>query len=808
MADSLNRPRNKTRKRRFYKRKGFWLGLLLLALVAGVTGLIFAERYTRGFRERAASYDLEKINILEVPSIILDRNGKEIGRIFVENRSVIPIDAVPQRFIDALCAGEDSRFFQHNGVDYVGIGRAVKLNIEGNRQGASTITQQLARNAYNLKEEALRRGESETDRKLVEIFLAFRIERRYNKREILEFYLNRICFGSNFFGIRSAALGYFGKEPKDLTVAECASLVTLIKYPEGRSPVNNPEVNLKGRNYVLGRMVEEGLLKPEEGEKAKSEPLMVNPQPLRRGTSHLYERVAEATALALGNEGMTEGGFKIHTTILSEAQEAAQKALMASLARAETRPGYEHQKYSDYHKESGKPPEYLQGSVLMIDHDNGEVLVHIGGRDYAQAPYDFVEFGRRPLGTAFFPFLYAAGLSGSQSPATVVDDEAMDNRAVMIGGREGILGEWGMEVGSPVYEGRITARRAFEQSKIAATVRFSNMVGLQRIAQVGSAFGLPMHKAELLPRMCVGWEEVSMKQAVNAMSVFPRAGRAGVGKLVYIDRIEDSAGRLRYRRDYPVLTSRQVVDDATAWQLHSMMAGSCVRGSSQGAVDGLYERPFPGAGKGGSTHDFADTWFVGYNKRVTCGVWTGFLQAGAGAIYPGAFSRDLSLPVWQAAMNAAAPSFGGGQLQMPESVVEAQICTISGQRSTQFCQEPMEDKATGKMRSTSTGVPEYFRRGSEPTAFCSKHSGTSMEGMPHDVALASLPALSEVPIIPKGPVVIGEDPYHAEVPTSAAVSKESGMIRRRTNVLDSLDVGDGDEHIKLPSPRRLQIDDE
>ena len=807
MAVSQNRPRNKTRKRRFYKRKGFWLGLLLLILVVGVTGLIFAERYTRGFRERAAGYDLEKINILEVPSVILDRNGKEIGRIFVENRSIIPIDAVPERFINALCAGEDSRFFKHKGVDFIGIGRALKLNLEGNRQGASTITQQLARNAYNLKEEALRRGESETDRKLVEIFLSFRIERRYNKREILEFYLNRICFGSNFFGIRSASLGYFGKEPKDLTVAECASLVTLIKYPEGRSPVNNPEVNRKGRNYVLGRMVEEQFLTPDEGEKAKAEPLVVNPLPLRRGTSHLYERIAEGTALALGNEGMAEGGFKIHTTILSEAQEAAQKALMGALSRAEARPDYTHQKYADYRKESGKPPEYLQGAVLMIDHDNGEVLAHVGGRDYSQAPYDFIEFGKRPLGTAFYPFLYAAGMSGNQSPASVVDDEAMDNRAVMVGGREGILGEWGMEVPSPVYEGKITARRAFEQSKIAATVRFSNMVGLQRIAHTAEAFGLPMHRAELLPRMAVGWEEASMKQVVNAMSVFPRGGRAGVGKLVYIDRGEDSSGRLRYRRDYPILNSRQVVDDATAWQIHSMMAGSCVRGSSQGAVDGLYERPFPGAGKGGSTHDFADTWFVGYNKRVTCGVWTGFLQAGEGMIYPGAFSRDLSMPVWQAAMNAIAPSFGGGQLQMPESVVEAQICTLSGQRATQFCQEMMEDKATGKMKSTSTGVAEYFRRGSEPTAFCSKHSGTNSDGMPHDVALASLPALSEIPIIPKGPVIIGEDPYHAEVPSSSAVSKESGMIRRRTNVLDSLDVGDGDAKIDLPPPRRLEIDE-
>ena len=805
---SVNRPRRKIRKRRFYKRKGFWLGLLLVGLVLGVSGWVAVERYTRVYRERAEVYDLEQINVLEVPSVIVDRNGKEIGRIFVQNRSIVPLSAVPQKLIDALCAGEDSRFFTHNGVDYIGIARAVKLNLEGNTQGASTITQQLARNAYGLKETAKKLKESTLQRKLVEAFLAMRIERRYGKRDILEFYLNRIYFGSGYHGIRSAALGYFGKEPQELSVAECASLVTLIKNPTNRSPINNPEANREGRNYVLGRMVAEHLLDPAEAERSKALPLALNPQPLRRGTSHLYERVADAVTEALGEEVLASGGFKIHTTILAEAQDAAQRALQASLAQAEAKPGYAHPKYADYRKDSKEPPQYLQGAVLVVDHDNGEVLAHIGGRDYAQVPFDFIESGRRPLGTAFFPFLYAAGLSGKQTPASLVDDEAMDNRAVMVGGREGILGEWGMEVESPVYAGKITARRAFENSKIAATVRLGSMIGLQRIAQMGVAFGLPMARAELLQRLCVGWEEVSMKQAVAGIAAFARGGKLGPNKLIYVDRIEDSEGSVRYRRNHPVVAARQAVDEATAWQIHSLMAGSCVRGSSAGAMEGLLERPFPGAGKGGSTHDFADTWFIGYNKRVTCGVWTGFLQAGAGAIYPGAFSRDLALPVWQETMNAIAPAFGGNQFKLPETVVETTVCSISGQRATQFCQEMAEDKASGKLRSASTAVAEYFRKGAEPTAFCSIHSGTSGEGLSHDLAIASLPALNENPVIPKQPFILGNDPYHTEVPSSAAVSKESSMIRRRTNVLDSLDVGDSDEMIDLPPPRRLRIEED
>lgn len=739
--------------------------------------------------------------------MILDRNGKEIGRIFVQNRSVIPIEQVPEIFIKALRAGEDSRFLSHHGVDYIGIGRAVLLNLQGGSQGASTITQQLARNAYNLKEEALLRKETTIERKLVEAFLARRIEDRYSKKEILNFYLNRIYFGSGFYGIRSASLGYFGKEPMDLAAQECASLVTLIKNPNGRSPLNNPAVNKDGRNYVLGRMREEGMISSSELARLRALPLVLDSQPLRRGTSQLYERIAEKVGQALGEDALASGKFTIHTTILAEAQNAAQKALLESLVKAESKPGYTHQKYKDYRK-SSKPAEYLQGAVLMIDHDSGEVLAHVGGRDYSQAQFDFIELGKRPLGTAFFPFVYAAGMGANLTPATLVEDEPMDNRAVMIGGQEGILGEWGMEVSSPVYEGEIPAREALEQSKIAATVRFAGQAGLQRVVNTSVAMGLPLDKAELLPRLAVGFEEVSMKQVVRAMSVFPRGGLSGPEDLLYLDRVENSAGRVVYRRPRQVVTSKQVIDPATAWQIHSMMAGSLYRGSSKGVLEGLVEKPFHGAGKGGSTYGFTDSWFIGYNKRVTCGVWTGFLMGNGQPVYPGAFSRDLAMPVWQATMNAAAPSFGGGKLSPPAEVAEVGVCSVSGQRSTQFCQEHVEDISTGTVRSRSSAVVEYFRKGTENLPFCTIHSGALSDGISPENAILNMPALDAVPVRPKEPVLIGDDPYHTEVPSFAAVSTESGLVRRSTNVLDSLDLGDVEEGIPLQRPRRLLIEDE
>ncbi|HSP42858.1 MAG TPA: transglycosylase domain-containing protein [Luteolibacter sp.] len=812
MAAARDSNRRKTTRKAFYKRKRLWFTLFLLAAASAFVGWTLIERETREYRERAATYDLDRINDLEIPSLILDRNGREIGRIFVQNRSVISIDEVPEIFIDALRAGEDQRFKTHRGVDFIGVARAAWLNWKAGEttQGASTITQQLARNAYDLEGERKQRGESGLQRKIVEAFLAHRIEQRYSKPQILEFYLNRIYFGSGYYGIRSASLGYFGKEPRDLNALESAAIVGCIKNPTPLSPLVNEPANRHSRNLVLGRMADLGAISKRESRRLMEAPLKLNPKPLRRGTSHLYERIADQVNEQLGEDALAAGGFTIHTTILGEAQDAAQQSLLKSLDRAESHPGYTRQKYAEYQGERGSfaPPEYLQGAVLMVDNLSGEILAYVGGRDYAQAPYDFIEMGKRPLGTAFFPFIYAAGLDRGLTPATIVEDEPMDNRSVMIGGREGILGEWGMEVESPVYEGPVTARKALEHSKIAATVRFMEQTGLRRVVDTAVDFGLPLENAELLRRIAVGFEEVTLKQAVRAITAFSSGGRLGPENLQLLDRVEDPSGRTVYRRKRPPIERKPIIDPATAWQVHSMMAGSLYRGSSKGALEGLVEKPFHGAGKGGSTHDFNDCWFLGYNSRVTCGVWTGFLSAGSEPIYPGAFSRDLALPVWQAAMNAATPSFGGGGITPPPNILQLPVCEVSGQRATQYCQQYVEDPATGVVQSRGTAVNEYFRAGTERLAFCAVHSGLGGDASMLDAAALGLPSLDVVPVQPTESVLLGDDPYHTELPSFANTSGSSGWSRRRTNVLDSLDLGEIEENIPLRRPGRLEIHDE
>ena len=814
MANRRFKPKNRPRKRRFYKRMGFWATLFLFGGVAAGAGWVAFVHFTAPYREQAEHYDLEAINDLEVPSLIFDRNGKEIGRIFVENRSIIPISEIPEQMVGALKSGEDRRFDTHDGVDYIGIVRAAYLNWKADEvnQGASTLTQQLARNAFDLKSRAKRLGQNSYERKLVEVFLARRIEKRYAKSQILEFYLNRIYFGSGFYGVRSAALGYFGREPRDLTPLQCATLVGLIKRPNDLSPLKNPKACKKSRDRVLLRMLEDRRITRKQWKVWSKQPVRVNPKPLKRGTSHVYERIAAEARERLGEESFSEGGYKIFTTIDKGVQEAAERKMQEVLARAEALPGYSHPRMADYRRSSGKPPEFLQGALLMVDHSTGEVLAHVGGRNYADAPFDFVEMGRRPAGTVFFPFIYAAGFESGLSPATVVDDDPMDNRSVMIGGREGILGEWGMEIGRPRYEGKITARHAFEQSKIAATVRFGTKAGLKRVVETAQHFGLRFPSdLELLPRILVGWEDVSLPELVRGIAAFGRGGVLGAGNLVYVERIENGAGEVVYRRRVRPESRVQATDAATAYQLHSMMQGVLEHGNAADASRQLIQKPFLGGGKGGTAHDFSDCWFAGYNSRISCGVWVGFLQGSGQPIYEGAFSKDLAMPIWVAAMNAARPAFGGREIKPPPTLRKISVCRVSGQKATRYCYETVEDPETGMPVTRPTVETEWLRTDKSALPFCSVHGGGGGEMVLPGTGRGGLSireVVSAIPIRPHSPVVLGEDPYNS-VPLAMSGEKAATAVSmrrvRHQRMLESLELGDKESEIGIPRPRRLDI---
>ena len=804
---------NKRRKQRFFKLKWllylFVIGLIL-AILAILAYFVF-EQQTQKFRDRAEIYNLDEIDNVEVKSLILDRKGRELGRIFVENRDKMSIKDVPKVMIDALVAGEDQRFFQHDGVDRIGVIRAVYINLKAGRQtqGASTLTQQLARNAFHLKEEADKRGEGGLERKAVEAFLALRIEKAYSKEKILEFYLNRIPFGSGFYGIRSASLGYFGKEPRDLSAMECASLVGCIKNPTRISPLNNVKENKKARDQVLQRMVDEGFISSKEGKIYRNTPVVVRPNPIRRGTSHLYERIANAVRSRLGEDALTEGGFKIYTTIDLDVQQAIERSLLRQLSIAESHELYEQPLYDSYRKRDGKP-NYLQGAGYMIDNESGSVLAYIGGRDFTHSQYDFVESGSKPSGTAFFPFIYTAALENGMSPVTRLIDRPMDNRAVMVDGREGILGEWGMETLQPKYEGDISMRRAMEVSKIAASVRLGKEVGLARVMETARKFGLSLPETKLLARMLVGADDVSLPEMVNAYATFARVGYAPKSAY-FIDRVVGPKGIIRYKAiDTGSDGDKRVISRETAYIMNSMLQSSLTEGTGKSGIAELVSDPSL-AGKTGTSYDFADNWFIGYNSRVTCGLWMGFVHGSRKAIYTGAFSRETLLPVWVKAMNAALPDFSGREMTQPNSVSRLEVCSVTGLRATRYCQKYQRNVLTGAESYQSTTVEELFTAESKPTGYCDEHGVVDPAIVKQDDFDSDKKQVSRslvIPIQPKQPLLLGGDPYGTEQPDFAPREQQSAYQNSVMMNFDQLDFEDRAAGIVLDRPQRIEISED
>lgn len=805
MAKKRSRTNNKRRKKRFFKLK--WLiYLFILGLLVAGAGFVVFEMKTKPYQDRADTYDLSKIDDVEVKSLILDRQGRELGRIFVENRDKISIKDVPEIMIQALVAGEDQRYFEHDGVDRVGVVRAAYLNYRAGRQtqGASTITQQLARNAFHLKEDADKRGEGGLERKAVEAFLALRIEECYSKYEILEFYLNRIPFGSGYYGIRSAALGYFGKEPRNLTVSECASLVACIRNPTRISPLNSLDENKTNRDQVLGRMADEGYISASDSQTMQATPVVVNPKPIRRKSSHLYDRIAGFARERLGEDAMTEGGFKIYTTIDLDAQRAMEKGLRKQLSLAETREGYKQPLYKDYVKSATKPA-YVQGAGLMVESQTGAIIAYVGGRDFIHSQYDFVKSGRKPLGTAFLPFIYTTALEHKMSPASLLLDKPMDNRMLMLDGREGVVGEWGMETFKPSYDGDITMRRAMEVSKIAATVRLGKKLGLEKVATTARRFGLTIPETDLLSRMLVGTDDVSLPELVRAYATYPNGGLAPP-PMYAILRIEDADGKPRYTASKPA-TPKRVTTAQTAFLMHSLLQSSLRKGTGPQGISRLNQDPSTG-GKTGTTYDFADNWFVGYNSQVTCAVWAGFLDGGREEIYPFAFSRDTVLPAWVDTMNAASGLFPGKLITAPPGVVRLDICKDSAKRKTRYCQNYKRDVRSGQESYTSTAYTEYFLQGAAPSGFCEVHGVTDPSlAQNTEFNTSGTPSLTShaIPVQPQAPILLGKDPYGTEQPDFAP--RDVLASRQSSNNLnfDQLEDEDRAAAIILEKPQRVEI---
>ncbi|MEP6603969.1 MAG: PBP1A family penicillin-binding protein [Spartobacteria bacterium] len=721
-SDYLSAPPGYDFREPWYKRPQFYIPIAAVALLVG--GLaIYMSILASSLKAEATTFDLTHLEQMESASVIVDRNNKIFGQIYVENRQTIPYDQIPRNLINALVAVEDAKFYQHHGYDFSGIVRAAVKNFAAGhvRQGASTITQQLARNSFALKERTFRR-------KLLEIYLARRIEDSLGKQKIMELYLNRIYFGGGLYGAEAAARGYFAKPAREMTLAECATLAGLVKSPNRLSPWSSTAASKEARNYALERMRSLGFIDRQTCTSAQGEEVTISNRQNAQGQTYAVDYIRQQVIAAVGWDRAMNEGFRIHTTIDADLQKVAEESLRRSLDRAEKHPGYNHQTYADYaatfkkakseNKMSILPaPEYLQGALIAIDNQTGGVLALVGGRDFEHNQYDRALQAKRPAGTAMKPFVYAAAFEeGEMFPGTVVEDSPLDNRAVMIGGTTGILGEWGPESEENRYEGAITARQALAGSKNGATVRIGMDVGLDSVMQLARTAGIrsPLRP---FPATFLGSSEVTLAELAIAYTIFPSGGSRPVAPHI-LERIEEKDGTVWNAQR---ATKREkVIKPETAYEVHSCLVDALETGTGKTARSVMGLKKMPAAGKTGTAYDFTDALFAGYNSGLTCAVWAGFDKPQK--IYRGAFGRELALPVWVDVMNAAAEHYPPKEIPQPATLKKVEICSRSGLLATDKCYDTIKS-ASGETIQKRTTYMELATDAQKPTEPCPVHGG-------------------------------------------------------------------------------------
>jgi len=741
------------------------VAVLIVALAVFVSSLI------ADLKAQARTFDLNKLEQMESASVILDRNGKIFGQIYVENRETVPYEQLSPDLINAVVAVEDAKFYQHHGYDLLGIIRAALKNVTAGhvRQGASTITQQLARNSFSLKERTFRR-------KLLEIFLAQRIEEQFGKQKIMELYLNRIYFGGGLYGAEAAARGYFGKSAHDMSLAECATLAGLVKSPNRLSPWSDRANSREVRDYALDRMRDLGFISRERCAAARAEQIVIGSRQNAQGQTYAVDYIRQQVIAAVGWDRAMNEGFRIHTTVDVDLQKAAEDSLRAHLESVEQRPDYNHQIYSAYAasfrkaKASGTmsdqpAPEYLQGAVIGLDNATGDILVLVGGRDFEHNQYNRALQSRRPAGTAMLPLVYAAAFEKGMYPGSLVEDSPLDNRAVMIGGTTGILGEWGPESAENRYEGTMTARQALAKSKNGATVRIGMNAGVDAVLQLCSAAGV--HSTlRPYPATFLGSSEVTLPELALAYTIFPNGGwRPNTPHI--LGRIEEKDGTLVWDGKQESIR-KLVIKPETAYEVHSCLVDALQSGTGKAAFTHFGLKKMPAAGKTGTAYDFTDALFAGYDSNFTCAVWAGFDKPQK--IYRGAFGCELALPIWVDVMNTAAKSYPPREIKEPSGLKQIEICSRSGLLATDKCYDAV-NTANGDAVQRRTTYPEIATPSQAPTEPCNVH-GEPRARLAREFSSSDLPRaalavdLSEVaPIEIRSPTLVADkDPYNSLKP--------------------------------------------
>ncbi len=638
-----------TPARRPSRQPRIWSQNLLILLVLVMGGLLTA----------AIAAVLALFVSLQIPAIrnladyrpplttlILDRKGAVVDRIFQENRYLVTLADLPELLPKAFLAAEDARFFQHSGVDGWSVLRALVNNLtSGNHthQGGSTITQQVARSLLLTPEKTY-------SRKIKEAILAYRIDQAFSKQEILGIYLNQIYFGEGAYGVEAAARTYFGRSARELSLGEMAMLAGLPQAPSRYAPFKHLDLAKKRQVYVLNRMAEEGYITPTAARKAFKQTLLWGP-PLTRKPEHQYflQQVRNLVQNKYGADLLTTGGLIIRTSLDQEMQGAAAQALRNGIA------AWQERHRDD--KEGGLP----QAALVSLEPRSGKVRALMGGVNFSGSQFDRAVQARRQPGSAFKPFIYAIALEKGMTPGTIFMDEPL----TLPGAKSGEV--WQPENYSGENYGPTTLRDGLIHSRNIVTIKMLQQVGIKAVVALARGLGI---KSPLTPTLslALGTSEVSLLELTGAYAGFANSGKAIAP--MFIDSITDAQGHV-LEENQPLPT--QALSAQTAFQLTHLMEKVILEGTGRQA-QGLQSAA---AGKTGTTDSNMDAWFVGYTPNLVTGVWMGFdRKKSLGRLETGGLA---AAPIWRYFMGQVEAGVPKEEFVVPEGIIMQPMNLTTGE---------------------------------------------------------------------------------------------------------------------------------
>jgi len=634
----------------------------LLAAAAGVVLVLVVMAAVWTTRHAWAIY---KLNRGVGDTVFYDAAGRPWFRLD-EQRQDVTLDKISTFMKDAVIAIEDHRFYLHPGIDPIALTRAIFYNVrsEERSQGASTITQQLARTLFlsNVRSYGRKVKEAELS-VMLEVFLS--------KREILELYLNRVYLSAGVYGVETMSQRLFRKPAAQLSLAEAALMAGIIRAPASYSPWDHFEAARRRSWVVLQRMREEGKITAEQERAARAAPLRIHPHPRITNARHGYAKDYLRQQFRNIYGGDNPPDWQVRTTFVPEIQDAAEAAVRDGLRRIGIKD--------------------LQAALVAIEPETGNILAMVGGSDYASTPFNRAVRSRRQPGSAFKPFVYAAALERGLSPVSMI----RGLKQVAIRAPEGV---WIPRDERAGEHDELTLRAALLESNNAAAVLLQQQVGARPVVRLANDLGV--RDQPEVPSLALGSGLVSPLDLTAAFAVFPTLGYRlrPRGLVSVLDASGDVMHRMHLERD-------QVLSEDVAFQMVSMLQDVIDRGTGAAARRSGVRGSV--AGKTGTTNDYHDAWFVGFSSSVVAGVWVGFDLPER--IRSGASGSRMALPIWSDFMRRTARRLPATAFDVPASLHDEELCSVSYERPVEGCPTYIE----------------YFKQGDQvPGRLCTIHQGS------------------------------------------------------------------------------------